>query len=115
MAVQALLVDYVDVLDVENHAEFLERRRIQMLRKRELRDVSDPFMIGDENFRKLYRMTPDVAIEFIEKLRPNLKDYPQGIKPHMQLRVVLRFLAEGPYQKGISNDLYHPMSQSSVS
>ncbi|XP_058791040.1 putative nuclease HARBI1 [Phymastichus coffea] len=70
-----------------------------------------PFMMGDHIFQQCYRMYPWVAIELIELLRPFLEDHSRGIPPHLQVLAVLRFLAEGSYQKGACYDLYHPMSQ----
>lgn len=110
----ALLLEELNVFD-EDYENFLERRRIQMIRKTEIRDSSDLFMIGEDNFRKLYRMTPVLAIQFIELLRPSLRDHPSGIQPHIQVLLVLRFLAEGGYQKGVSNDYNHPMAQPTFS
>lgn len=71
--------------------------------------------MGDDLFRKLYRMPPVVAIHLIERLRPFLRDHQLGIPPHLQVLAVLRFMADGSYQKGVSNNCNHPMSQSSFS
>ena len=71
--------------------------------------------MGDESFRRYYRMYPDIAIELIEMLTPHLKDHPRGVKPHLQVLAVLRFLAEGCYQKRVSMEANHPMSQSTFS
>lgn len=99
----------------EDYKNYLERRRIPMLRKQQIRDSSHPFMIGDDNFCKLYRMTTILASQFIEILRPFLKEHPAGIRPHMQVLSTLRFLAEGAYQKGVSNDYNHLVAQSTFS
>ena len=95
--------------------EGLAVRRNQRLIKQHLRDVSNPFEISEEQFRKHYRMVQWVALDLIEKLIPFLPYNPAGIPPHLQILSVLRFLAEGGYQKGLGQDFNHPMSQSSVS
>lgn len=105
----------VAVLVQEEQDELVERRRELLHRKQFLRDTSDPFMMGDQVFRRHYRMTPQVAIELIELHRPRLKNHPRGIPPHLQVLSVLRFMSEGSYQKGVSQDNNHPMSQSSFS
>ena len=38
-----------------------------------------------------------------------------GIPPHLQVLCTLRFLAEGPLQKGFSQDFQHPISQITAS
>lgn len=90
-------------------------RRMHLHRKQFIRDTSDPFTMGERVFKKHYRMPPHIAIHLIEMLRPHLVDHSQGIPVHFQVLSVLRFLAEGSYQKGVAQDCYHPMSQSSFS
>lgn len=54
MAALALLLDDdIDVLDIDEYEENLQRRRAQMRKKKELRDLRDPFMIGEENSEDL--------------------------------------------------------------
>lgn len=110
-----MLAAVAAILHLEEQEERNEQRRAEMLRKRILRDTSDPFMMGDNVFHHHYRMFPWVAIELIEILRPHLSDHPRGIPPHLQVLAVLRFFAEGSYQKGVANDNYHPMSQPTFS
>ena len=95
--------------------EVLEGRNNLMLRKRFLRDTSNPFHMGDEQFRKHYRMFPYLALELIEILRPNLNEHPLGIPAYMQVLPTLRFLSEGSYQKAVGQDCNHHMSQSTIS
>ncbi|XP_001605652.1 putative nuclease HARBI1 [Nasonia vitripennis] len=109
LAVAAFLLDD-DEEDVE-----MEFQRMHMAWKRTVRDMSDPFTMGDNVFRKHYRMIPAIAIHLIELLRPQLIEHEQGIPVHLQVLSVLRFLAEGSYQKGVAHDCYHPMGQSTFS
>ena len=44
-----------------------------------------------------------------------LPDHPDGFRPKLQVYSVLRFLVEGHYQKGISADFNHCMSQPTFS
>lgn len=110
-----MLTAVAAILDLEEQKEQNEQRRVEMLRKRLIRGTSDPFLMGDNIFHHHYRMYLGVAIELIELLRPFLSDHPRGIRPHLQVLAVLRFLAEGSYQKGVANDLYHCISQPTFS
>lgn len=104
-----------------NNNEFDEenvdnQRNFEKIKKQFLWDISDPFNnMKEESFRKLYRMPPHTAIVLIERLRPYLRDHERGVPPHLQVLSVIRFLAEGSYQKGVSQDLNHPMGQSTFS
>ena len=100
---------------MEEEDDWVQQRQEQLNMRKFLRDISNPFIMSDHVFRKLYRIFPWVAMALIEELRPNLVDHPKGIPPHLQVLAVLRFLAEGAYQKGVSQDLNHLMSQSTFS
>lgn len=105
---------FVDMFEEENE----ERQRIrrgQSLLRAELRDLNNAFDMGDETFRQYYRMYPRTAVDLIEMLRPHLAAPPRGIQPHTKVLTALRFLAEGGYQKGVGNDMNHPMAQGTVS
>ena len=60
-------------------------------------------------------MYSETAIQFIELIHGFLPDDPRGVPPYLEIQCVIRFLAEGHYQKGLGTDLNHPMSQSTVS
>ena len=104
----------VALMDQEDENQ-REARYHQFNFKRLLRDANNVFEMGDESFRKHYRMYPETAIELIELLMPYLLNHERGVRPHLQVLAILRFLAEGCYQKGIAQDLNHPMSQSTFS
>lgn len=62
------------------------------------------------------RLTPHLVRQLIMMLEVNVEGrLPTAIPFHLQVLAVLRFLAEGSFQKGVSTDYNHPMSQSSVS
>lgn len=83
--------------------------------KRLLRDTSDPFRIGDNLFRKLYRMPPPIAMLLITRLEPYLSSSEYSIPIHLQVLSVLRFMAVGSYQNAVCQEHLHPMSQSTFS
>lgn len=66
-------------------------------------------------FILLYRMYPNMAMTLIELLQDDLRDDPCGVPPFLQVLATVRFLAEGPYQKGLGTDLNHSMSQTCIS
>ncbi|XP_023247302.1 putative nuclease HARBI1 [Copidosoma floridanum] len=95
--------------------ERIEAREQLKLRRNFLRDSSDPFNIGDDVFKKMYRMYPRVTLLFIQMIENFLPVHELAVDPRLQVLAVLRFLAEGSYQKGAGNDLQHPMSQPTFS
>ncbi|OXU19259.1 hypothetical protein TSAR_012311 [Trichomalopsis sarcophagae] len=97
-----------------------QRRRQQFqqlkLERRMLRDTSNVFAMCPNHFRKYYRFTPEVALRLIRDIEHELigaRD--SAIQSHIQVLSVLRFLAEGSYQKGFCQDFMHPISQPSAS
>lgn len=108
MQVAPIAIQVIDDDDLE------ERRQLRLV-KRQLRDESNPFNIGEEQFRKHYRMVQWVMMDLIERLIPFLPYHEHGIPPHLQVLATVRFMAEGSYQKGLGQDFNHPMSQSSIS
>ncbi|XP_023248179.1 putative nuclease HARBI1 [Copidosoma floridanum] len=101
------------IFDVDDEVQ--ERRRSTRAVYTFIRQVNNPLFMGDELFRRYYRMTPRVADLLVNLLAPYLNYHGQSIEPHHQVLAVVRFLAEGGYQKGVSADVHHPMSQSTFS
>ena len=60
-------------------------------------------------------MRPWLAVVLTNILIPFIPNDPRGIPSHLKVLSVLRFFAEGSYQKGCANDLNHPLSQPSFS
>ena len=60
-------------------------------------------------------MYPATALNLINLLEEHLPNHPGSIPLYQQILLVIRYLAEGSYQKGVETDLNHPLSQSSVS
>ena len=127
---------------VENE-EREAQRRLQFqqlqLQRRVLRDTSNPFELDAEYFRKYYRLniypnvillllyvikctyfyyrfTPEVALILVNLIEDTIvREHVVAIPAHVQVLIVLRFLAEGSYQKGFGQDFNHPVSQSTAS
>ncbi|KAJ8671217.1 hypothetical protein QAD02_002476 [Eretmocerus hayati] len=60
-------------------------------------------------------MYPWMALEFFRLIEDSLPDHYHGIPPIQQFLSVVRFLADGAYQKDNANDWKHPMSQATFS
>lgn len=62
------------------------------------------------------RLTPEVALHLFHMIRERLlPERNSGVPPHLQLLIVLRFLAEGGFQKGVGQDYLHRVSQTTAS
>ncbi|XP_046402545.1 putative nuclease HARBI1 isoform X1 [Ischnura elegans] len=97
-------------------------RRLRLLRDvrtnlRHLRDTSDPFQTSEELFRKLYRLTQDMARVLIEELRPVLAAGQRVTHIPLETKVLcaLHFYAQGSYQRSTGSDRNVSLSQPSVS
>ena len=64
------------LLNINDDEHQLREFRLEQFKlKRSLRDVNNAFEMGDENSRRHYRMYPEIAVELIELLTPNLPDH----------------------------------------
>lgn len=59
----------LDFMMLENRVQHLERRVQRQL----LRTTEDPFDLTDNEFRELYRLTPDLIIDLVDALEPRLQ------------------------------------------
>ena len=67
-------------------------------------------------FVTLYRLKPHLVLELINILSDQITvQRISAIPVHLQILAVLRFLADGAFQKGVASDFNHPMSQASLS
>ncbi|XP_032457240.1 putative nuclease HARBI1 [Nasonia vitripennis] len=108
--------NFVDI--IINDARQLINRFVfnQMnLLKRQLRDVSNPFIMPINIFMRYYRMPPHVVINLTNLLQHRLVGERYSIPLHLIVLSMLRFFAEGSFQKGFASDYRHPMGQSTAS
>lgn len=71
-----------DLLHLERRVRVMERR----VERRALRDVMDPFELPDDEFINLYRISPDMATDLIQVLRPHLtRQRPYGLSAEKQV------------------------------
>ncbi|XP_036340845.1 putative nuclease HARBI1 [Rhagoletis pomonella] len=84
--------------------------------RRLLRDIHDPFELAPSEFRKLYRVGPETAMELIQRLEIQLKGKRiTSISAEKQVLCTLRFYATGCYQRPVGEQWGISMSQSSIS
>ncbi|XP_067128935.1 putative nuclease HARBI1 [Centruroides vittatus] len=98
--------------------EELERAERRCLRRQRIfRPQIDAFDLHDEHFRRLFRLSKEVALNLINTLRPTLKEQTRRSALSVQTRVLaaVRFFACGSYQLGIGQDFTLNISQKSVS
>ncbi|XP_058813410.1 putative nuclease HARBI1 [Topomyia yanbarensis] len=87
------------------------------IRRRRIRDASNPLDLPDETFVQYFRVSKDLFLYLLNileaKINPPVGS--QAILPIFKLSVALRFFAEGGYQRGAGNDLFVGMAQPTVS
>ncbi|CAL1678255.1 unnamed protein product [Lasius platythorax] len=95
----------------------VEHNQVMRVTRRILRDVSDPFSIPDNEFRKLYRLTKDTSRVLIEELVPFMPEISRktAIPHELQILASLNFFAAGSYQRRVGQDFLTCMSQTSLS
>ncbi|XP_030751379.1 uncharacterized protein LOC115878909 [Sitophilus oryzae] len=101
-----------DLLHLERRVRIMERR----VERRALRDVMEPLELPDDEFINLYRISPDMATDLIQALRPHLaRQRLYGLSVEKQVLIALRFYSTGSYQNPVGNQEGLTMSQPSVS
>lgn len=88
------------------------------LRKKNLRNTSDPLDLPDIVFKSVYRFNKDTARYLIDEIGPFIRDPVRNelkIPKSQIILCALHFYAQGTYQKSTGQDMNCPMSQSSVS
>ncbi|OXU22898.1 hypothetical protein TSAR_014176 [Trichomalopsis sarcophagae] len=80
---------------------------------------NEPLGLGSEvasNCSEIRKLLPYVALMLIRDLEADLvRVRASVIPPHIQVLSVLRFLAEGSYQTGFSQEFHNPISQATAS
>ncbi|XP_011858448.1 PREDICTED: uncharacterized protein LOC105556002 [Vollenhovia emeryi] len=84
----------LDLMDMEDRIQHLERRARQVLRITE-----DPFDLTHNEFRELYRLTPDLMFDLVDMLEPRLqRTRITGLSTEKQILAAVRFYATGCFQ-----------------
>ncbi|KAJ8671784.1 hypothetical protein QAD02_003043 [Eretmocerus hayati] len=112
------LAQLLDDLIMDAEAQEVRRARFLQTRiiRKTLRDISNPFEMDPQCFRRLYRLWPVVAMRLVDALNDQLDINKQTKIPnHLQVLTTLRFLAECGFQEDVGQDYNHPMCQSRVS
>ncbi|KAI8115145.1 putative nuclease HARBI1 [Lucilia cuprina] len=93
--------------------ESKRQHSVEKLRRRTLRDASDPLSYPPAVFVSYYRLNKEAFIMVLEKLSPHLKS--STIPQIIQLSTTLRFLATGAFQGVIAKDVDISLGRSTVS
>ncbi|XP_018364360.1 PREDICTED: uncharacterized protein LOC108762058 [Trachymyrmex cornetzi] len=105
--------------NIEDNFEdnFEPNNQIMRIQRRILRDMSDPFSVPENEFRKLYRLTKNTTRILIEELVPHMPLITRvtAISHVFQILASLNFFAAGSYQRRIGQDFLTCMSQTSLS
>ncbi|KMQ81714.1 nuclease harbi1 [Lasius niger] len=85
----------------------VEHNQVMRVTRRILRDVSDPFSVPDNEFRKLYRLTKDTNRVLIEELVPFMPEISRktAIPHELQILASLNFFAAPNF----CNDFIFPL------
>ncbi|XP_018367126.1 PREDICTED: uncharacterized protein LOC108763763 [Trachymyrmex cornetzi] len=94
-----------------------EERNMLKIRRRQLRDASNPFEILESQFIHLYRLTKDATLALRDFIQPHMQVAIRltAIPLELKLLATLSFLSSGSYQRRIGQDFLSCMCQSSVS
>ncbi|KAJ8668897.1 hypothetical protein QAD02_000156 [Eretmocerus hayati] len=104
--------------DVQDRIRLLRKMadKVTKIERQLLRLISKPFLMNDLQFRHLYRLTPQAAIDLVALLGPQLMENTRTrLPPDSQVLIGLRFLGYGGFQRSISQNYRHPVCQSLVS
>ncbi|XP_052755270.1 putative nuclease HARBI1 [Galleria mellonella] len=91
-----------------------EQRKIK---RRRLRDQSNPFDIDDEQFIKRYRLSKSLVYSLCDELRPHMAGSSKSTDLTLETKVLvaLSFFATGSYQRPIGDIAGHSIAQPTVS
>ncbi|XP_023289543.1 uncharacterized protein LOC111674271 [Orussus abietinus] len=101
-----------ELLVLEIRVRQLERR-IEM---RRLRDAQNPFDLPSNEFLKHFRLSPELAMDIVNTLRPRLeRERIHGLLPEVKVLVAINFYANGSYQNPVGANMNLIVSQPSAS
>ncbi|XP_017467073.1 PREDICTED: putative nuclease HARBI1 [Rhagoletis zephyria] len=93
--------------------EIREQNNMEKLKRRILRDHSNPLSLSDALFVAQYRLNKDAFSMVLSEVEPYLKN--MSIPPIIQLAATLRFFGEGGYQRSVGTDANIQLGRSTVS
>ncbi|XP_012215802.2 putative nuclease HARBI1 [Linepithema humile] len=102
----------LNLIMMEDHVQHLERRVERQL----LRTTENPFDLTNNEFRELYRLTPDLIFDLVDALEPRLqRTRITGLAVEKQVLSAVRFYATGCFQRPVGEQWGISMSQTSIS
>ncbi|XP_017461357.1 PREDICTED: putative nuclease HARBI1 [Rhagoletis zephyria] len=107
------MMSSVDIFYEDSYSN--EELIIQRLR-RSIRDISNPLELNNQLFVSYFRLSKEAFSYLLENITPSITSMcSAAIPPILKLACVLRFFADGSYQKGIGNDFEIGFAQATVS
>ncbi|KYN03448.1 Putative nuclease HARBI1 [Cyphomyrmex costatus] len=101
-----------ELMVLQERVRQMERR----IERRMLRDVQNPFDLPHNEFMHIFRISPDLAMELTNLLRPDLiRQRSTGISPEIQTLITIQFYAHGSYQRPTGDQFNFNVSQPVVS
>ncbi|CAG9571521.1 unnamed protein product [Danaus chrysippus] len=108
-------MDFGDIIVLETEAarRVRDERRIH---RRNLRDRSNPFDLGDEEFRIYFRVNKEIALILTRSLEGDIRrSRSHGLPVHIVILAAVRFYAVGSYQRCVGQDYNIVLAQRTVS
>ncbi|XP_071580476.1 putative nuclease HARBI1 [Temnothorax nylanderi] len=97
---------------MENRVQRIERR----VQRQICRATEDPFDLTNNEFKELYRLTPDLIFDLVDVLEPRLqRTRITGLSVEKQVLSAVRFYATGCFQRPVGEQWGISMSQTSIS
>ncbi|XP_055903578.1 putative nuclease HARBI1 [Eupeodes corollae] len=102
-------------LESEDESQTNEEEEMR-IKRRVLRDSSNPMSLPSSTFKLLYRLNKDAFKYVLEEIDPHLPSFNSTYIPNvLKLAATLRFLAEGGYQRETGQDFLVGMAQPTLS
>lgn len=85
-------------------------------KRQQIRLENDPFLLSRARFIELFRLTPELARELVELIRPHVPhcEMFRAIKVEAMLLCALGFYATGSYQRCVGEEYNFGMAQSTI-
>ncbi|XP_034245508.1 putative nuclease HARBI1 [Thrips palmi] len=101
----------------EYNRECQRQKYLLIIRRRRLRDESDPFDVTYAAFKKVCRLSQDLVFSVIDLIRPFMRRRSSPLAAPLELKVlsVLSFYATGSYQSPTGRQYDCPIAQPTLS